>query len=131
MTAEVLDKARQLGSAIVASEEFTRMQLAQARLEADASYAALSAELQRCREEVPRLLREGQEEEARLLGERREELQQTLSQLPSVLDMMDTRSAFSRLMDQVNNVLQFTVTGEVAQDTRCSGNCGGCSGCRG
>ena len=40
----------------------------------------------------------------------------------------EARGVFSAMMNQVNQVLQFMVTGET-EEAGCSGNCGSCDGC--
>ena len=125
---EVVEKTRELGEAIVASKEYREMQLAEAEAESDPAAVQLENSV---REAVGLLQRETEDTRRQELSLQLEALKQSLAALPVIERRDRAREGFSRLMEQVNNVLQFTVTGEVAQDTRCSGNCGGCSGCRG
>ena len=55
--------------------------------------------------------------------------QQTLNAMPAVDAMTTARQNFSELMNQVNHVLEFMITGEVEQSGGCTGNCASCGGC--
>ena len=55
--------------------------------------------------------------------------QQQLTAMPAVDAMTSARQQFSELMNQVNHVLEFIITGELPQSGGCSGNCSSCSGC--
>ena len=63
------------------------------------------------------------------LGREMDELQQALNALPAVEEMTAARQRFSGLMDQVNKILEFIITGDVQEGGGCSGNCGSCGGC--
>jgi hypothetical protein len=43
--------------------------------------------------------------------------------------MRDTNRAFTDMMQQVNKIIKYVVTGEMEQDEGCSGSCGSCGGC--
>ena len=62
-------------------------------------------------------------------GKEMDELQQKLNEMSIVEEMTSARQRFSEMMTQVNKVLEFIITGEVAQGGGCSGNCGSCGGC--
>ena len=58
-----------------------------------------------------------------------DEAQQALNSIAAVDAMTTSRQQFSELMNQVNRVLEFIITGELADQGGCSGNCSGCAGC--
>ena len=62
-------------------------------------------------------------------GQELDEIQKTLNAMPAVDAMTTARQHFSEMMNQVNSVLEYIITGELPQQGGCSGNCSGCSGC--
>jgi len=124
---EVVEKTRELGEAIVASKEYREMQLAEAEAESDPAAVQLENSV---REAVGLLQRETEDARRQELSLQLEALKQSLAALPVIERRDRAREGFSRLMEQVNNVLQFTITGEISALSSCSGNCGSCGGCR-
>ena len=55
-------------------------------------------------------------------GQEMDEIQQTLTAMPAVDAMTTARQQFSEMMNQVNSILEYIITGELPQQ-------GGCSGC--
>ncbi len=124
---DVVEKTRELGEAIVASEAFREMQLA----EAEAGNDPAAAQLEQSINETISILRsELSEEQRQEVSTQLEALKQSLASLPVIERRDRARESFSRLMEQVNNVLQFTITGEISVLNSCSGNCSSCGGCR-
>ena len=108
---KVTDCARALGQAIVDSEEYKAMQITEAK---DGMHAAMSA---------------GNADEIARFSQEMDDAQQTLNAMPAVDAMTTARQNFSELMNQVNHVLEFMITGEVEQGGGCTGNCASCGGC--
>ncbi len=127
---EVFEKARALGAAIVESEEFKTMR----SLEDEAMA------LPEVSEQMTRYLTHKQGVEAELAketpdhaaladhSEQMKDAQEKLNAMDAVIRMSEARSVFSAMMTQVNQVLQFMVTGET-QESGCGGHCEGCAGC--
>ncbi|MBQ7487595.1 MAG: YlbF family regulator [Clostridia bacterium] len=123
---EVIERSRALGEAIVASDAFKAMQLAESEAESDPAAVQMESTL----EGLTAQLRQTMDEESRdEIARQMDDLRQALSELPVIRQRDDARADFSRLMEQVNNILQFTITGEISALSRCSGNCSGCAGC--
>ena len=60
-------------------------------------------------------------------SEAMESLQEALSAMDIVQRMAEARGVFAGMMQQVNQVLRFMVTGEMGEDDGgCGGNCGSC-----
>ena len=128
---KVQECARALGEAIVASEEYKNMQIAEreamtdpAATEAMTRYMELRTAMNEAMgssEPKPELLAQ--------YGKEMDEIQQTLNSMPVIDAITTSRQNFSELMNQVNKILEFIITGEVEQQGGCSGNCSGCSGC--
>ena len=127
---KVPECARALGEAIVASEEYKNMQLAEAEAMNDPAATEAMSRFMELRsamndemskpEPNPELLAQ--------YGNEMDDIQRALNSMPAVEAMTSSRQAFSGLMNQVNKILEFIIAGEVEQGG-CSGNCGGCSGC--
>ena len=124
----ILEKARELGQAIAESEEQQKMQNAEAAVMQDAQASALMREFSDLKAEVQQMLgaESPDEETLQARSDRLQEVQDQLNELPLIQELLETRGAFSQMMSQVNQVIQYMVTGEVSD---CGGDCGGCSGC--
>ena len=132
---EVFEKARLLGEAIQRSQEFQGMKEAEQAAMADAQAAALMSDFLSHKTEVEDMLSDDAPDPEVLAGHSAamEALQAQLNDMDIVQSMTRARAEFAGMMQQVNQVLRFLVTGEMEDDEEegCGGNCGGCSGCGG
>ena len=128
---KVQDCARALGEAIVASEEYQNMQLCEKAAESDPAAAEAMGRYMELHAAVNQEMgnEEPDAEKIARLGREMDELQQALNALPAVEEMTAARQRFSGLMDQVNKILEFIITGDVQEGGGCSGNCGSCGSC--
>ena len=128
---KVQDCARALGEAIVASEEYQNMQLCEKAAESDPAAAEAMGRYMELHAAVNQEMsnEEPDAEKIARLGREMDEIQQTLSALPAVEEMTAARQRSSGLMDQVNKILEFIITGDVQEGGGCSGNCSSCGGC--
>ena len=128
---KVQDCAKALGEAIVASEEYQNMQLCEKAAESDPAAAEAMGRYMELHAAVNQEMgnEEPDAEKIARLGREMDEIQQTLNALPSVEAMTAARQSFSGLMDQVNKILEFIITGDVQEGGGCSGNCSSCGGC--
>ncbi len=128
---KVMECARQLGMAIVESEVYKNMQTTEA---AAMSNEEVSSAMARFLELKQLIGDEMQKQDADPIllseyGKEMDEMQQKLNDMKVVEEMTASRQRFSEMMTQVNKILEFIITGEVAQGGGCSGNCGSCGGC--
>ena len=57
--------------------------------------------------------------------------QQRLSMIDDVQALTEARENFSGLIEQVNQVLKFIITGQMDEPkSGCGGSCGSCGGCK-
>ena len=128
---KVQDCARALGEAIVASEEYQNMQMCEKAAESDPAAAEAMGRYMELHAAINQEMgnEEPDAEKIARLGREMDEIQQTLSALPAVEEMTAARQRFSGLMDQVNKILEFIITGDVQEGGGCSGNCSSCGGC--
>ena len=128
---KVTDCARELGKAIVASEEYKNMQLTEQAAMSDPTVAELMARYMELKNALGDAMcqPDADADVISRYGSEMDEVQQQLTAIPAVDAMTSARQQFSELMTQVNHVLEFIITGELPQSGGCSGNCSGCSGC--
>ncbi|MDO5376868.1 MAG: YlbF family regulator [Clostridia bacterium] len=128
---KVTECARALGEAIVASDEYKNMQITEKAAMSDPAVAEAMGRFLELKEALGNVMRQ-EEPDPDLIasyGQEMDEVQQKLNAMPAVDAMTSSRQQFSELMNQVNHVLQFMLTGEVEQGGGCTGNCGSCGGC--
>lgn len=128
---QVTDCARALGEAIVASEEYRNMQVTEKDAMSDPAVAEAMGRYLELKQTLDGVMRseEPDPEEIARIGREMDEVQQSLNAMPAVDAMTSSRQAFSALMNQVNQILEFMLTGEVEQSGGCTGNCASCGGC--
>lgn len=128
---KVTDCARALGEAIVASDEYKNMQITESAAMSDPAVVEAMARYMELKNQLGEVMCQPDADANTIskYGKEMDEIQQTLSAMPAVDAMTTARQEFSELMNQVNRVLEYIITGELPQQGGCSGNCSGCSGC--
>lgn len=128
---KISDCARALGEAIVDSEEFKNMQVTEAAAMSDPAVTEAMARYMELKNKIGEVMSspDADADTISTLGREMDEIQQTLSAMPAVDAMTTARQQFSEVMNQVNRILEYIITGELPQQGGCSGNCSGCSGC--
>ena len=128
----VRDCARALGEAIVASDAYKNMQVTEQAAMSDPKVAELMSRYMELKNALGDAMCEpdADAEVISRYGKEMDEVQQELTSMPAVDAMTSARQEFSEMMNQVNHILEFIITGELPQQGGgCSGNCSGCSGC--
>jgi cell fate (sporulation/competence/biofilm development) regulator YlbF (YheA/YmcA/DUF963 family) len=130
---QVFLKTRELGDAIMQSEEYRLMKEAEDRAMANADAAGAMGEYIEARQKIEALLESNNPdgEELKKLSAEMDAHQQRLSLIDDVQLLTEARNNFSGLIDQVNQVLRFIITGQIEESKSdgCSGGCGSCGGC--
>lgn len=129
---KVIECARALGMAIVESDVYQNMQVTEATAMGNAEVADAMARFLELKQLIGDEMSKEDADPILLsnYGREMDELQQKLNEMSVVDEMTAARQRFSDMMNQVNKVLEFIITGEVAQEGGgCSGNCGSCGGC--
>lgn len=128
---KVTECARALGEAIVASDEYKNMQVAEDAAMRDPQVAAAMARYLELKEALSGVMCQSEPDPDTIArySQEMDEVQQQMNAMPAVDAMTTSRQQFSEMMNQVNHVLEFIITGELPQSGGCSGNCSGCSGC--
>ncbi len=129
---QVFLKTRELGDAIMQSEEYKAMKGAEDRAMANADAAAAMSQYMEARQRIEALLEKDNPEPEALkkLSAEMDEIQQRLSLIDDVQALTEARESFSNLIEQVNQVLKFIITGQMTETkSGCGGSCGSCGGC--
>ena len=127
---KVLNQAEQLAEAILDSEVYIKMRIAEQAAMRDEEAAALIADYSERRSEVETLLASNDLDHTALAvaGENLEAAEKAVDENMLIKVMRETNAAFSDMMQQVNKIIKYVVTGEMEQDEGCSGSCESCGG---
>ncbi len=129
---KVLEQAEQLAGSILDSEEFIRMRIAEQAVTKDEEATRLIADFIEKRQRVENLLSSNNLDKGELssASDDMDASQKKMNDYPMIKAMQTARADFTNMMNQVNTLIRFVVTGESEQpQSGCSGSCDGCSGC--
>lgn len=127
----VLNQAEQLAEAILESEEFIKMRLSEQAAMRDAVAAGLIAQYSEDRSRVENLLASSDLDHDALseAGAKLEATQKAIDENAMLKTMREANDAFSHMMQQVNKIIKFVVTGEQDEEEEsCGGSCESCGG---
>ena len=130
MMEKVLNQAEQLAESILESEEFIKMRLAEQAAMRDAVAAGLIAEYSERRARVENLLASSDLDHAALseAGAQLDATQKAIDENTMLQTMREANDVFSHMMQQVNKIIKFVVTGESEEADGCTGSCDSCGG---
>ena len=126
----VFKKTRELGEALLESEVYLKMKDAEDRAMANADAAQTMADFLEKRGELQSMMQSDNPDPGAMkrLSEELDDLQDRLQMIDDIVALNDARNAFNSLIGQINQVLQFIVTGRM-DEPGCGGDCGSCGGC--
>lgn len=124
---DIIEKARELGGLIAASEELLRLKRAEDAIVADERSKKLFEEYKELQRTLvhatkQRMSREIVEEHKKSLMEKQREL----NEYKPTKEYLDSKMGFDRLIKTVNDVIMFTITGEEQCQSSSCGSCGKC-----
>ena len=128
---KVLNQAEQLAEAILDSEIYIKMRIAEQAAMRDEAAATLIAEYGERRSAVETLLASNDLDHATLAdaGEKLEAVEKAVDENDKIREMRQTNAKFTEMMQQVNKIIKYVVTGEMEQESGCGGSCDSCGGC--
>lgn len=134
---EVFLKTRELAEAVMRSEEYLAMKAAEDVAMKNEEAAGIMAEYLERKQQLEEIMtRETPDVTAMTrLSEKMESLQKQLQETPDIAMLTKARADFTNLINQINQVLRFTITGEMGDDegadgeSSCTGSCATCHGC--
>lgn len=129
---EVFLKTRELGEAILKSEEYARVKEAEEKAMKNAEAAETMGKYLEVKGEMDQMMANGEKDwgKVKSLSDEMTNLQERMNLIDDIRDLNDAREGFANLINQVNSVLRFIVTGEMETgEGGCSGSCETCGGC--
>ena len=127
----IFQKTRELGQAIAESEVYLRMkELEDKALQNAEAAEAMNGYLEKRTQIQEMLSRENPDPIAmQTLSDEMDALQERLNMIDDIVALNQARNEFSNLINQVNQVLQFIVTGNMDDGNGgCTGSCATCGG---
>lgn len=127
---KVFEKTRELGEALQESQAYQRMKEAEAKAMQNMEAAELMAEYLEKRGQIQQMMEEENPDPGAMkrLSDEMDEVQQKMQMIDDIAELTAARGEFNALIGQINQVLQFIVTGRM-QEEGCSGSCDSCAGC--
>ena len=130
---KVLEQARLLAEAIAESDVYQKMHQCENDAMKDAEATRAIADFVEKRQKVESLLAEGNMDHTALAeaSKAMEDAEKKVNEQPKVRAMQEARGEFTQMMNKVNQILRFIITGETEDNSGCSGSCESCGGCGG
>ena len=127
----VFQKTRELGQALLNCEAYIRMKEAEDRAMANGEASRLMTRVLEKRTELHTLMQSDNPDPAAMkrLSDEMDEAQERLQMIDDIVALSDARNEFNSLIGQINQVLQFIVTGNMEEGSGCTGSCESCPGC--
>ena len=128
---KVLNQAELLAEAILESEEYISMRLAEQAAMRDETATQLIAAYSEKRQAIESLLADANMDHGALAtaGQELQDVERQIDACEVLSKMRETNDAFNAMMKKVNSIIRYVVTGEEEQEEGCSGSCSSCSGC--
>lgn len=126
---EILTKARELGQAIVDSEEYKNLKAAEEKQDKDEEAMALLVEYNNVRKALAEEINNAEVSDERM-AEIRSQLEESYEKVmshPTISEYYEAQQKFEGVVQQMNAILTYFMTGQISGG--CSGNCSGCSSC--
>ena len=128
---KVLNQAELLAEAILESDEYIAMRLAEQEALKDEKANQLIAAYSEKRQAVENLLSNPNLDHGELAraGEELENVEHAIDENPVISKMRTTNDAFTAMMKKVNSIIREVVTGETEDEHEgCTGSCSSCGG---
>ena len=126
----VFEKTRELGEALLESDAYKRMKAAEEKAMQNAQGAEMMALYLEKRGQIQEMMELENPDPGAMkrLSDEMDEIQERLQMIDDIAELTAARSEFNGLIGQINQVLQFIVTGRM-EEAGCSGSCDSCKGC--
>ncbi len=132
MRNDIIDKAQELGTMIAESEERIRMTDAADKMNANEEAATLLRTYNDNRKAASEKLRgtNPSKEQIKEFQNYVETEFEKIAQNPLICEYIEASREFDNMVNQVNAVLSYFITGQEKAEGGCSGNCSSCSSCK-
>jgi len=127
----VFEKTRELGKALLECETYMKMKQAEDKAMQNEEAARTMGSFLEKRQQLQEMMQSENPDPGALkrISDEMDEAQERLQMMDDIVALTDARNAFNALIGQINQVLQFIVTGEMQEPSGCSGSCASCPGC--
>lgn len=123
---EIIEKTRELGEMIQNSKEMKNVKNAEILQENDDKAQELLKEFNLQRMNLARDMQSSKISREEAIKKNNEAFEEMLSKSETIKKYIDAKKEFDGLVNQVNQILNFYITG---QDPNCTHNCSTCGGC--
>lgn len=123
---KVLEKARELGELIQQSEEMKKFKDAERAQSEDENAATLMQEYNVKRMNLARDMQNGKIERAEAVKENTLAFEEMVGKCQTIKDYVEAKKEFDMLVQKMNQILNYYITG---QDPNCTHDCSTCGGC--
>ena len=126
---DIFDKARELGEAIVNSDEYKTLKLAEAKQEQDEEAMKLLQEYSELRKTLGEEINKGDVSKERMEEIRTavEEAYEKVTTNDVIVEYINAQRTFQAIIDQMNTIISYHITGQLPGG--CGGSCSTCGGC--
>lgn len=122
----IIEKARELGEMIQASEEMKNMKNAEILQENNTEAQELLKEFNMQRMNLARDMQNNKISREEAVKKNNEAFEKLLSDSEVIKSYIEAKKEFDNMVNQINQVLNFYITG---QDPNCTHDCSTCGGC--
>ena len=128
---KIFAKTRELGEALLESDVYQKLRAAEEKAMQNMEAAELMGLYLEKRGQIQEAMEEANPDPAMMkrLSDEMDEVQEKLQMVDDVANLTAARAEFNGVIGQINQVLQFIVTGRMAEDGECTGSCDSCKGC--
>jgi len=127
----IFEKTRELGQALLESEVYARMKKAEEKAMQNMQAAEMMASYLEKRSQIQEMMEDENPDPGAMkrLSEEMDSIQEQLHMVDDIVELTAARAEFNGLIGQINQVLQFIVTGRMDDGSECTGSCDSCKGC--
>ena len=128
----IFEKTRELGQALLESDVYKKMKDAEEKAMQNVEAAEMMALYLEKRSQIQEMMEVENPDPGAMkrLSDEMDEVQQKLQMVDDIVALTTARAEFNGLIGQINQVLQFIVTGRMTdEEGGCTGSCNSCSGC--
>ena len=127
----VFQKTRELGQALMESDAYLNMKAAEDRAMQNEEATRAMGDFLEKRQQLQGLMQSENPDPGAMkrISDEMDAAQERLQMMDDIVALTEARNEFNALIGQINQALQFIVTGEMQQPEGCSGSCASCPGC--
>lgn len=123
---DILEKTRELGQMICDSDEMKAFREAEELQAQDEAAQSVMQEYNIKRMNLARDMQNGKITREEAIAENTKAFDEVLEKSPAIKNYVEAKKAFDNLVNQVNRIINYYITGE---DPDCTHDCSTCGGC--